>query len=57
MKDSKGKTAKDEKKTFSVEEGNGEAETPNGDVGGTTSRVLQSKAATPQRAAKRGRRR
>lgn len=55
MRESKGKTAKDERKTFSVGEGDGEAETLNGEVGGTTSRVLRSKAATPQRAANRGR--
>ncbi len=57
MRESKGKTAKDERKTFSVGEGEGEAETLSGEVGGkaaTTSRVLRSKAATPQRVANRG---
>ena len=55
MREGKGKTAKDERKTFSVGEGDGEAETLNGEVGGTTSRVLRRKAATPQRAANKGR--
>lgn len=55
MRGSKGKTAQDERKPISVGEGDGEAETLNGEVGGTTSRVLRSKTGAPQRAANRGR--
>ena len=55
MREAKRKRAEEDMKSILVGGGDEEAETLNGEVGGTTLRVLRSKAVTPQRAPKRGR--
>ena len=54
MREAKRKRAEEDMKSILVGGGDEEAETLNGEVGGTTLRVLRSKAVTPQRAPKRG---